>query len=248
MQDLLLFIIMIRPSGRRGDELREMDIQVAVNKHAEGSCMICCGDTQVICTATVEERTPQFLKNKYEGWITAEYNMIPRSTGIRTIRDRDKLSSRNLEIQRLIARSLRTCVNMKKLGARQILVDCDVIQADGGTRCASITGGFVALYLAADGLLRRGVLAENPVTNFIAAVSCGIYGGESIMDLDYEEDSNSEADINFILNDGGEIVEIQGTAEKSPFGFSRLTELFKLASEGVGKLISRQREVLGITQ
>jgi ribonuclease PH len=236
----------IRPSGRKFNELREVGIQVHVNKHAEGSCLICCGDTQVICTATVEEKIPQFLRNRYEGWVTAEYNMIPRSTGTRTLRDREKLSARTLEIQRLIARSLRTCVNMKKLGVRQILIDCDVIQADGGTRCASITGGFVAMHLAITDLIRRGILTENPIVNFVAAVSCGIYNGNGLLDLDYEEDSSSEADINFVINDRNEIVEIQGTAEKAPFSFPRLGELFELASGGVGKLITKQKEALGI--
>ncbi|MDR2777782.1 MAG: ribonuclease PH [Rickettsiales bacterium] len=236
----------MRSSGRKFNELREVDIQVAMNKYAEGSCMICCGDTQVICTATVEEKIPQFLKNRYEGWVTAEYNMIPRSTGTRTVRDREKSNARALEIQRLIARSLRTCVDMRKLGVRQILVDCDVIQADGGTRCASITGGFVAMYLAIVNLLKRGTLMETPIVNFMAAVSGGIYNGNCLLDLDYEEDSGSEADVNFVMNDKNEIVEIQGTAEKSPFSFPRLGELFELASSGVGKLITKQKEALGL--
>ncbi|MDR1425535.1 MAG: ribonuclease PH [Rickettsiales bacterium] len=234
----------MRLSKRKFDEPREVDIQIAINKHAEGSCMICCGDTQVICTATAEEKTPQFLKNKYEGWITAEYNMIPRSTGVRVQRDREKTNARTLEIQRFIGRSLRTCVDTKKLGARQILIDCDVIQADGGTRCASVTGGFVAMYLAVNSLMKRGVISENPIKNFVSAISCGIYEGNCLLDMDYEEDSNSSADVNFVINDRGEIIEIQGTAEKSPFSAPKLVELFELALVGVNKLIHRQKEAL----
>ncbi|MDR3078638.1 MAG: ribonuclease PH [Rickettsiales bacterium] len=237
---------MVRSSGRKPDQLRELDIQVAINKYAEGSCMICCGDTQVICTATVDEKVPQFIRGRSEGWVTAEYSMIPRSTGTRVSRDRDKPNSRSLEIQRLIGRSLRTAVDMRKLGVRQLVVDCDVIQADGGTRCASVTGGFVAMYLALAELVRRGTLAESPITNFVAAVSCGICGGNTLLDLDYEEDSGSDADVNFVMNDRDEIVEIQGTAEKSPFPFSRLAELSGLASGAIKKLIHRQREALGL--
>jgi ribonuclease PH len=237
---------MLRLSKRRFDELREVDIQVGMNKHAEGSCLICCGNTQVICTATVEDKVPQFIRGKYEGWITAEFGMIPRSTGTRVTRDRDRVNSRALEIQRLIGRSLRTCVDMKKLGIRQILVDCDVIQADGGTRCASITGGFVAMYMAIDEMLRKKILPENPVINFISAVSCGIWEDNCILDLDYEEDSSSSADVNFVMNDSGNIIEVQGTAEKSPFSFEKFTELFTLAAKGNRELIARQREILGL--
>ncbi|MDR2077800.1 MAG: ribonuclease PH [Rickettsiales bacterium] len=234
----------MRPSGRGFDELRDVSIQTGVNKYAEGSCMICCGNTQVICTATVEDRVPQFIRGKYEGWVTAEYSMLPRSTGVRVSRERDKTNSRALEIQRLIGRSLRMCVNTKKLGTRQILVDCDVIQADGGTRCASITGGFVAMYMAIDDMVRKRILPENPVTNFVSAVSCGIYGDSCILDLDYEEDNNSGADINFVMNDSGDIIEIQGTAEKSPFSFKKFTELFALATKGNRELITKQKEIL----
>lgn len=238
---------MLRPSGRKIDELREIDLQASINKYAEGSCLIYCGDTQIICTATVEERVPQFLKGKGEGWITAEYNMIPRSTETRVLRDRgEKVNSRSLEIQRLIGRSLRSCVDLKKLGERQIIIDCDVIQADGGTRCASITGGFVALHMAIDDLLKRRVLKENPLTNFVAAVSCGIYKNTCVLDFDYAEDSNSDADVNFVINDKNEIIEVQGTAEGKAFPFAKFEELFSLASKGVKELIGMQKKALEI--
>jgi ribonuclease PH len=235
---------MLRPSKRKFDELRDIDIQLGVNKYAEGSCIICCGNTQVICTATVEDKVPQFIRGKYEGWVTAEYSMLPRSTGVRVVRDRDRVNSRALEIQRLIGRSLRMCVDMKKLGIRQILVDCDVIQADGGTRCASITGGFVAMYMAIDKMIRRNILPENPIISFVSAVSCGIWGDSCILDLDYEEDSNSSVDVNFAMDDSSNIIEIQGTAEKSPFSFTKFTDLFALAVKGNGELVAKQKEVL----
>jgi ribonuclease PH len=236
---------MIRNSERNVDELREVDIQTNINKYAEGSCMIYCGDTQIVCTATVEERVPQFLKGKGEGWLTAEYNMIPRATETRVQRDRcEKINSRALEIQRLIGRSLRSCINMKKLGERQIIVDCDVIQADGGTRCASITGGFVAIYLAIDNLLRKRILKESPIVQFVSAVSCGIYKNTCLLDFDYEEDSNCDADANFVINDKDEIVEIQGTAEGKPFSILKLNELFNLALKGTQNLIIKQKKAL----
>lgn len=236
---------MLRLSNRKIDELREVDIQININKHAEGSCLIYCGDTQVICTATVEEKIPPFLRGKGEGWITAEYNMIPRATKTRVQRDRaDKINSRALEIQRLIGRSLRACVDMKKIGERQILIDCDVIQADGGTRCASITGGFVAMYLAINDLMDRRIIKENPITNFVSAISCGIYKNTCILDFDYEEDSNSDVDVNFVITDKNEIIEVQGTAEGKPFPFTKLDELFNLASKGAQELILKQKAVL----
>lgn len=238
---------MLRPSNRKIDELREIDLQIDINKYAEGSCLIYCGDTQVICTASIENRVPPFLKGKGEGWLTAEYNMIPRATETRVQRDRgEKINSRSLEIQRLIGRSLRSCIDLKKLGERQILIDCDVIQADGGTRCASITGGFVALYLAVESLKKQKVIKENIITNFIAAVSCGIYKNTCVLDFDYEEDSNSDVDVNFIINDKNEIIEVQGTAEGKPFSFEKFDELFHLASKGVSELIKKQKEVLEI--
>ncbi len=240
---------MTRPSGRKRNELRELIIEPNVNKYAEGSCLISCGNTKVLCNATVEEKLPQFLKNAGKGgWVTAEYSMLPRSTQERIQREINvgKPNSRTTEIQRLIGRSLRACMNMKLLGERQIIVDCDVLQADGGTRCASITGGYVALYLAIKNLMKARNLKINPISGMITAVSCGIYKGNSILDLDYEEDSNSEADVNFIVNDKQEIVEIQGTAEGKPFGFSRLDEMYKLALEGTNILVQKQKEVLDL--
>lgn len=233
--------------NRKFDQLREVEIQADINKYAEGSCLIYCGDTQVICTATIEDKIPPFLRGKGEGWITAEYNMIPRSNSSRIVRDRgDKVNSRALEIQRLIGRSLRNCVDLKKLGERQIIIDCDVIQADGGTRCASITGGFVAMYLAINYLLKNNIIKQNPVKNFISAVSCGIYKNECLLDFDYEEDSNSDCDVNFVINDKNEIIEVQGTSEGNPFSFSRFEELYKLACKGTSELINIQKQVLNI--
>ena len=233
--------------NRKSDQLREVEIQTDINKYAEGSCLIYCGDTQVICTATVEDKIPPFLRGKGEGWITAEYNMIPRSNSSRIVRDRgDKINSRALEIQRLIGRSLRNCVDLKKLGERQIIIDCDVIQADGGTRCASITGGFVAMYLAINYLLKNNIIKQNPVKNFVSAVSCGIYKNECLLDFDYEEDSNSDCDVNFVINDKGEIIEVQGTSEGNPFSFSKFEELYKLACKGTSELINIQKQALNI--
>lgn len=237
---------MLRPSNRKIDELREIEIQTDINRYAEGSCLIYCGNTQVICTATVEEKVPQFVKGSGEGWITAEYNMLPRATDKRVIRDREKTNSRSLEIQRLIGRSLRAAVDMKKLGERQIIVDCDVIQADGGTRCASITGGFVAMYSAITYLVKQRKIKEFPINNFVAAVSCGIYKNVCVLDFDYEEDSNCDVDINFVLNDKSEIIEVQGTAEGNPFSFSKFEELFSLAKKGINILIAKQKEALGL--
>lgn len=233
--------------NRKFDQLREIEIQTDINKYAEGSCLIYCGDTQVICTATIDEKVPPFLRGKGEGWVTAEYNMIPRSVETRIVRDRgDKVNSRALEIQRLIGRSLRNCVDLKKLGERQIIIDCDVIQADGGTRCASITGGFVAMYLAINYLLKNNIIKQNPIKYFISAVSCGIYKNECLLDFDYEEDSNCDVDFNFILNENMEIIEIQGTGEQLAFPYSKFEELYKLACKGTGELINIQKQVLNI--
>ena len=242
-------IIMSRISGRKRNELRDVKIEINVNKYAEGSCLISCGDTKVLCTASFEEKVPPFLKGAGKGgWITAEYSMLPRSTQDRIQRDSNahKPNGRSLEIQRLIGRSLRSCVDLKMLGERQIIIDCDVLQADGGTRCASITGGYVALYLAIQKLLEKGILKKNPIISWVSAVSCGIYKGNTILDLEYEEDSNSDADVNFIMNDKDEIIEVQGTAEGKPFSFSRLTEMNELASEGIKQLILKQKEALKI--
>lgn len=238
---------MTRPSGRKRNELREVKIETDVNKYAEGSCIISCGNTKILCTATVEEKLPPFLKNANKGgWVTAEYSMLPRSTKDRIQREISvgKPNGRSSEIQRLIGRSLRGCVDLKLLGERQIIIDCDVLQADGGTRCASITGGYVALELAIRKLLRDRTIKTNPIINSISAVSCGIFKGNTVLDLDYDEDSNSEADVNFVVNNNMEIIEVQGTAEGKPFSFARLEEMYSLASEGARRLMEKQAEVL----
>ncbi len=238
---------MTRPAGRKRNELREVTIEPNVNKYAEGSCIISCGNTKVLCTATIEEKLPPFLKNAGKGgWVTAEYSMLPRSTQDRIQREISigRPNSRSTEIQRLIGRSLRSCMDMKALGERQIIIDCDVLQADGGTRCASITGGYVALYLAVQNLIKARNLKINPVKSMVSAVSCGIYKGNTILDLEYEEDSNSEADVNFVVNDKEEIIEVQGTAEGKPFSFARLEEMYKLAIEGSKILMEKQKEAL----
>lgn len=238
---------MSRISGRKRNELREVIIEPNVNKYAEGSCLITWGNTKVLCTASVDEKLPPFLKNAGKGgWVTAEYSMLPRSTQDRIQRDISvgKPNSRGTEIQRLIGRSLRACMDMKALGDRQIIIDCDVLQADGGTRCASITGGFVALNLAVKKLLNERKIKTNPISGTITAVSCGIYKGNSILDLEYEEDSNADADVNFIINDKDELVEVQGTAEGKPFSFARLDEMYNLAIEGVKILREKQLEAI----
>ena len=238
---------MSRISCRKRNELREVVIEPNVNKYAEGSCLITWGNTKVLCTASVDEKLPPFLKNAGKGgWVTAEYSMLPRSTQDRIQRDISvgKPNSRGTEIQRLIGRSLRACMDMKALGDRQIIIDCDVLQADGGTRCASITGGFVALSLAVKKLLNERKIKTNPISGTITAVSCGIYKGNSILDLEYEEDSNADADVNFIINDKNELVEVQGTAEGKPFSFARLNEMYNLAVEGVKILREKQLEAI----
>lgn len=238
---------MSRPSGRKRSELREVAIEPNVNKYAEGSCLISFGNTKVLCTATIEEKLPPFLKNAGKGgWVTAEYSMLPRSTKDRIQREisAGRPNSRSTEIQRLIGRSLRSCVDMKLLGERQVIIDCDVLQADGGTRCASITGGYVALSLAIRSLMKSRNLKICPITGMVTAVSCGIYKGITILDLDYEEDSNSEADVNFVVNDKEEIIEVQGTAEGKPFSFARLEEMYKLAVEGSKILVEKQKDAI----
>ncbi|MDR0571902.1 MAG: ribonuclease PH [Rickettsiales bacterium] len=235
---------MLRPSGRNINQLREVDIQTGVNKYAEGSCLISMGDTQVLCTATVEEKLPQFLKNSARGWVTAEYNMLPRATSARTQREREKQNSRGIEIQRLVGRSLRAGIDLEMLGTRQIIVDCDVIQADGGTRCASVTGGFVALHIAIQRLIKEKKIHVNPIKNFISAVSCGFYRGSCVLDLDYDEDSSCDFDINFVLNDKKEIVEIQGTGENAVLPFAKIEELYSLALGGCEELYKKQQEAI----
>ena len=234
----------MRPSGRKLDELRSITIETNITKHAEGSCLIKIGDTHVLCTATVEDRVPPFVKGSGLGWVTAEYGMLPRSTGSRMRREASsgKQGGRTIEIQRLIGRSLRAGVDRAALGERQITVDCDVIQADGGTRCASITGGWVALKLAVNKLLQEGVLLSDPLISPIAAISCGIYAGQTIADLDYAEDSEAGVDGNFIMMGSGSMIETQISAEGSTYSRNQLDELMELAVKGIGELIVAQEK------
>ena len=234
----------MRPSGRKLDELRSITIETNITKHAEGSCLIKIGDTHVLCTATVEDRVPPFVKGSGLGWVTAEYGMLPRSTGSRMRREASsgKQGGRTIEIQRLIGRSLRAGVDRVALGERQITVDCDVIQADGGTRCASITGGWVALKLAVNKLLQEGVLLSDPLISPIAAISCGIYAGQTIADLDYAEDSEAGVDGNFIMMGSGSMIETQISAEGSTYSRYQLDELMDLAVKGIGELIVAQEK------
>ncbi len=232
----------MRPSGRAKDEMRSITIETGIVKHAAGSCLIKCGDTHVICTASLEERVPPFLRNSGLGWVTAEYGMLPGSTGSRNRREATagKQSGRTQEIQRLIGRSLRAGVDRPALGERQITVDCDVIQADGGTRCASITGGWVALALAVKGLMASGEIKTNPLTMPIMAVSCGIYGGQPVLDLDYVEDSDAGTDANFVMTAEKRLVEVQGSAEGATFARDELNALLDLAEIGCDVLAAAQ--------
>jgi ribonuclease PH len=237
-----------RPSGRAPDQLRTVTLETGFAKHAEGSCLIKFGDTHVLCTASIEDGVPRFMKGRGQGWVTAEYGMLPRSTHTRTDREaaRGKQGGRTLEIQRLIGRSLRAVTDAKGLGERQIRIDCDVLQADGGTRTASITGSYVALYQAMAGLVDLGVLKSVPLTDHVAAVSCGIYHGTAVLDLDYPEDSNAQADANFVLTGSGGIVEIQATAEDEPFSGSDFDSLMALARSGIADLVKLQKSALGL--
>jgi len=236
----------MRPSQRTPSQLRQIRITRHYTKHAEGSVLIECGDTKVICTASVEERVPPHKKGSGEGWVTAEYGMLPRSTGERMGREaaRGKQSGRTQEIQRLIGRSLRAVVDLKKLGERTIQIDCDVIQADGGTRTASITGAFVALHDAVDGLMSKGLVQETPLKDFIAAISVGIYEGTPVLDLDYLEDSDCDTDMNVVMLGSGHFVEVQGTAEGHAFSRAEMNALLDLAHGGIAELIQMQRKVL----
>lgn len=237
----------MRPSARAPDELRPIQLTRHYTKHAEGSVLIEFGDTKVLCTASVEERVPPFVKGTGRGWVTAEYGMLPRSTGIRTSREaaRGKQGGRTLEIQRLIGRSLRASLDLEALGERSITIDCDVIQADGGTRTASISGGFVALSDAVAGLLKAGQIRRNPLYGIVASVSVGIFRGEPVLDLDYAEDSNAEADMNVVMNDAGAYIEVQGTAEGHAFREHELQQMLTLARKGVTEIIHEQRKVMG---
>ena len=239
----------MRPSGRATDQLRAVSMETGVNKHAEGSCLIKMGETHVLCLASVEERVPPWMRNSGKGWVTAEYGMLPRSTGSRMGREaaRGKQSGRTQEIQRLIGRSLRAVTDLKAMGEMQVTVDCDVIQADGGTRTASITGAYVALHLAFQRMVDLGVLKSVPLSDQVAAISCGLYKGAPVLDLDYDEDSSAEADANFVLTAKRGIVEIQGTAEEAPFSPEQFTELMTLARKGVDELVEAQRETLGLS-
>jgi len=234
-----------RPSGRKADELRTITLEANVTKHAEGSCMASFGDTKVLITASVEERVPPWLRDSGAGWVTAEYGMLPRATNTRTGREaaRGKQSGRTQEIQRLIGRSMRAATDLKAMGEMQITLDCDVLQADGGTRTAAITGAYVALRLAFQRCVDLGILESVPLKDNVAAVSCGIYQGHSVLDLDYAEDSNAGADANFVLTGSGEIIEIQGTAEGDPFSKDEFLELLRLAEKGVGELVDTQKSV-----
>lgn len=238
----------MRTDGRKNDELRNVKITTDYIIHPEGSVLIEMGNTKVICNATVEENVPPFKKDTGEGWVTAEYAMLPRATGTRNKRDisRLKQNARGVEIQRLIGRALRAAVDLSLLGERAIIVDCDVIQADGGTRTASVTGGFVALYLACRRLLEAGEIDKNPVVNFVSAVSVGIVDGVPQLDLCYEQDSRADVDMNVIMTDKGEFVEVQGTGEENTFTMDELLRLLELAKKGSGELQKIQREVLGL--
>ena len=236
----------MRPSQRQANQLRDIRITRNYTKHAEGSVLIECGDTKVICTASVEEKVPPHKRGSGEGWVTAEYGMLPRSTNERMGREaaRGKQSGRTQEIQRLIGRSLRAVVDLQKLGERTVQIDCDVIQADGGTRTASITGAFVALHDAVSGLMRKGLVKENPLREFIAAISVGIYQGAPVLDLDYAEDSACDTDMNVVMLGNGHFVEVQGTAEGHAFTRAEMDELLELAKSGIEQLVEKQRTAL----
>lgn len=236
----------MRPSKRAPDQMREIKITRNYTKHAEGSVLVEFGDTKVICTASVESRLPPWLRGQGKGWVTAEYGMLPRSTGSRMGREaaRGKQGGRTMEIQRLIGRSLRAAVDMKKLGEQQITVDCDVIQADGGTRTASITGGYVALCDAINHLMEQGEVKENPIVAQIASVSVGVYNGTPVLDLDYDEDSSAETDMNVVMDGEGKFIEVQGTAEEAPFSMEEMQQMLVLAQQGIANLIEHQSEAL----
>jgi ribonuclease PH len=238
----------MRPSGRASDALRPVSLEPGFAKYAEGSCLARFGDTHVLCTASVEERVPPFLRNTGRGWVTAEYGMLPRSTHTRTDREaaRGRQSGRTQEIQRLIGRSLRAVTDLAALGERQIRIDCDVLQADGGTRTAAITGSYVALYQALAKLVGEGVLPAVPLNDNVAAISCGVYEGVAVLDLDYAEDSQAMTDANFVLTGTGGIVEIQATAEGAPFDEAAFAQMLALARAGVAELTARQRAALGL--
>ena len=236
----------MRPSNRNNNEMRSVEIETDITMHAEGSCIIKCGDTHVLCTASVEERVPPFLRNSGLGWVTGEYGMLPGSTSTRNRREATsgKQSGRTQEIQRLIGRSLRARIDRRILGERQITIDCDVIQADGGTRCASITGGWVALKLATNLLLSKEIINSDPIVETVAAVSCGIYANQALLDLDYAEDSEAGTDANFVLTESNKMIEVQGSAEGAPFTRSQLNLMTDLAEKGVQELVINQKNAV----
>jgi len=236
----------MRPSQRKLDELRPVSIETDVIRHAEGSCLIRMGDTHVLCTASLEERTPPFLKNSGQGWVTAEYGMLPRATTTRNRREAatGKQTGRTVEIQRLIGRSLRAGIDRVALGERQITVDCDVIQADGGTRCAAITGGWVALRIAVNRMLKAGILQSDPIMDHVAAVSCGFYAGQPVLDLDYDEDSEAGVDGNFVMLGDQRLIEVQMSAEGSVFSRAQMDQLMDLAQGGVERLVAAQKAAI----
>lgn len=238
----------MRPSGRRSDELRPVSMELGFAKYAEGSCLIRFGDTHVLCAASMSESVPPWMRNSGRGWVTAEYGMLPRSTHERTDREaaRGRQSGRTQEIQRLIGRSLRAVTKLTGIGERQIRIDCDVLQADGGTRTAAITGSWVALYQAFQWMQKKGLIETIPLTDHVAAISCGIFSGACVLDLDYAEDSTAQADANFVLTGAGGVVEIQATAEESPFDKAQFAELLALAEAGVQQLVILQRQTLGL--
>lgn len=236
----------MRPSGRAADEMRPVSLTRGYTKHAEGSVLVALGDTRVLCNASVEERVPRWLKGKGGGWVTAEYGMLPRSTGERTAREaaQGRQGGRTQEIQRLIGRCLRAVVDLEALGERRVVVDCDVIQADGGTRTASITGGYVALVDAVQHLMEQGRIRNSPIHGAVAAISAGIYRGQPVLDLDYSEDCAAETDMNVVMNDAGAFVELQGTAEGHAFRMDELTSMLELARNGIDRLMSAQQATL----
>lgn len=238
----------MRQSGRNPGALREIQLEPGYAKHADGSCLVRFGDTHVLCTASLESRVPPFLRNSGQGWVTAEYGMLPRSTHSRMAREaaRGKQSGRTQEIQRLIGRSLRAVCDLKQIGERQITLDCDVLQADGGTRTASITGAYIALYQCLATMLKDELIEQMPLTDEVAAISCGIVGGELLLDLDYSEDSTAQADMNFVMTGSGGMVEVQSTAEESPFSEEDFLGLIKLARSGINELIVHQKAALGL--
>ena len=236
----------MRPSSRANDQMRTVSLEPGVAKHAEGSCLVKFGNTHVLCTASLEDTAPGFLRGTGKGWVTAEYGMLPRSTHERMRREaaQGKQSGRTLEIQRLIGRSLRAVTDMTALGERQIVIDCDVIQADGGTRTASITGGFVALHQAIAFMKKTGMVTKPAIKDHVAAISCGVWKGEAVLDLDYDEDSTAETDANFVLTGSGGLVELQGTAEGAPFSDEQFAQMLKLARKAIAELVALQKEVV----